>query len=453
MEFDVSLKRRTVSPANTGSGSSRVITWCPDVDREVHQEPEQRFSMTVILSINAGSSSLKATLYAYGEEKKLRSIAKAEISNINQPPARLKYSAGGQQDKKEIREIGDHAAAFEYIWKTFLDDERVKEMKDRKSIKYACHRVVQGGEYHEDQLITQETFHKIEALEDLAPLHNAPAVSLMQACQQQLPETVNVACFDSAFHHTMPEAVKTYMIDQTIAKKKGLRKYGFHGLSYSYITKACAEYLGKPRDQLNVIALHLGSGASMCAIKDGKSLDTTMGLTPVSGLPGSSRSGDIDPALIFHYTSDAAKLSPSSTKELHISTAEEILNKKSGWKALTGTGDFAEIAVSNAAAEKKLALDIFVDRIVGYVGSYYVKLGGQVDALVFAGGIGEKSALLRRMIVDRVSCLGFAIDDARNNNIEDNPVFVIGEWDNKRTLVCQTDEDFEMAYNTMLNPK
>lgn len=409
--------------------------------------------MTVILSINAGSSSLKTTLYAYGEEKKLRSLAKAEIANINQPPAKLKYSSGDRQDKKEIGEIKDHAAAFEYVLKTFFGDKDVKEVKDKKNIKYACHRVVQGGEYHEDQLITKDTFHKIEALEDLAPLHNASAVSLMQACQDQLPETTNVACFDSAFHHTMPEATKTYMIDQTIAKKKGLRKYGFHGLSYSYITKACAEYLGKPRDQLNIIALHLGSGASMCAIKGGKSLDTTMGLTPVSGLPGSSRSGDIDPALIFHYTSDAAKLSPSSTKDLHISTAEEILNKKSGWKALTGTSDFADIAVSDAAAEKKLALDIFVDRIVGYVGSYYVKLGGHVDALVFAGGIGEKSALLRKVIVDQVSCLGFTIDEARNNNPEDKSVFVIGEQSGRKTLICQTDEDFEMAHNTMMNPK
>lgn len=208
----------------------------------------------------------------------------------------------------------------------------------------------------------------------------------MQACHTHLPTVTNVACFDSAFHSTLPSHVRSYAIDPRIAAEKGLRKYGFHGLSYSYILRQVSGFLSKPISSTNIIALHLGSGASACAIKNGKSIDTTMGLTPVSGLPGGTRSGDIDPSLIFHYTSEVAKLSPSSTKDLHISKAEEILNKQSGWKALTGTSNFAEIAKPDAPESHKLAMDIFVDRIVGYVGSYYVKLGGEVDALVFAGG-------------------------------------------------------------------
>lgn len=264
----------------------------------------------------------------------------------------------------------------------------------------------------------------------------------MITCHENLPKVTNVACFDSGFHHTMPDYVKSYAIDQTIANEKGLRKYGFHGLSYQYIIRTTAEFLGKPQSDTSVIALHLGSGASICAIKNGHSIDTTMGLTPVSGLPGGSRSGDIDPSLVFHYTSDASALSPNSTKDLHISTAEEILNKQSGWKALTGTTDFSKIADPNAPDTHKLAFNIFVDRIVGYVGSYYVKLGGKVDALVFAGGIGEKSAYLRQVVIEKVSCLGFTLDDDKNNRAGDGGNVVdIGASEGVRTLVCQTDED------------
>ena len=252
----------------------------------------------------------------------------------------------------------------------------------------------------------------------------------------------------------MPEHVRSYAINQKIAKEKGLRKYGFHGLSYSYILRRVAAFLQKDISQTSIIALHLGSGASACAIKDGKSIDTTMGLTPVSGLPGGTRSGDIDPSLIFHYTSDVSKLSPVSTKDLHISTAEEVLNKESGWKALTGTSDFAEIAKPDVPETHKLALNIFVDRIVGYVGSYYVKLEGKVDALVFAGGIGEKSAYLRQLVVQHCACLGFTIDDTANEEHQGGEkVIDIGKSRQVRTLVCETDENYEMAHNTMLNPK
>lgn len=403
---------------------------------------------TVILSINSGSSSLKTTLYSYGEDKDLKALAKAEISSINQQPAKLKYSSKDISDKRDVDDIADHRAAFERILDAFIADKNVTEVQGKSDIRYTTHRVVQGGDFNEDQLITRETFEKIEALEDLAPLHNRAAVDLMSACIDTLPKVTNVACFDSAFHQTLPEHVKTYMIDQKIAKEKGLRKYGFHGLSYSYIIRVVAEYLDKEVEDTNIIALHLGSGASACAIQKGRSLDTTMGLTPVSGLPGGTRSGDIDPALIFHYTSDASKLSPSSTKDLHISTAEEILNKASGWKALTGTSNFAEIAIPDAPPSHQLALDIFVDRIVGYIGNYYVKLGGQVDALVFAGGIGEKSALLRKLVTEKVACLGFAIDNQQNEHLDfqGKHVCEIGMHNNRKTLVCETDEDVSRPF-------
>lgn len=272
-----------------------------------------------------------------------------------------------------------------------------------------------------------------------------------------LPKAVNVACFDSQFHQTMSEAVRTYPIDQKHAKANGLRKYGFHGISYSFITRAVATYLHKAEEQTNIIALHLGSGASACAVKNGKSINTSMGLTPLSGLPGATRSGDVDPSLVFHYADNVGALSPSSTKDLHISKvrcpdrsklrarlsvlqAEEILNKNAGWNSLTGTSDFGTIS-SSSESSHKLAFDLFVDRICAFVGSYYVALEGKVDALVFAGGIGEKSVQLRNRVVEQCACLGFAIDNKLNESKLDKSVAEIGSKGARhRTLVCHTDE-------------
>jgi len=203
--------------------------------------------------------------------------------------------------------------------------------------------------------------------------------------------------------------------------------------------------LGKEESETSLIVLHLGSGASACAIRNGKSWDTSMGLTPLAGLPGATRSGSVDPSLVFHYATNVGKLSPSSTESLHISRAEEILNKESGWKALTGTTNFGTIA-SSSDPKMKLAFDIFVDRICNYIGSYYVTLHGKVDALVFAGGIGEKSDLLRRRVTEEVACLGFNVDEALNGkSIKEVVQDVGGKVAKHKTLVCQTNEQFEMA--------
>jgi len=206
-----------------------------------------------------------------------------------------------------------------------------------------------------------------------------------------------------------------------------------------------AQFLGKEESETSLIVLHLGSGASACAIRNGKSWDTSMGLTPLAGLPGATRSGSVDPSLVFHYATNVGKLSPSSTESLHISRAEEILNKESGWKALTGTTNFGTIA-SSSDPKMKLAFDIFVDRICNYIGSYYVTLHGKVDALVFAGGIGEKSDLLRRRVTEEVACLGFNVDEALNGkSIKEVVQDVGGKVAKHKTLVCQTNEQFEMA--------
>ncbi|AEO54262.1 acetate and butyrate kinase-like protein [Thermothelomyces thermophilus ATCC 42464] len=435
---------------------------------------------TVILAVNAGSSSVKISVYTADQGQSPKQIAEAQVGGLTAPPATLKYELGGETviDHREVsEEVKGQRDAFSLILDTLVKDHGLPRIKSKDDIGIICHRIVHGGDYTKPQLISESTYHHLEKLNDLAPLHNANSLGIVRLCVKEFPSSRNVACFDSQFHSTIPQHIRTYAINQEIARNNRLRKYGFHGISYSFITRATAEFLGKKPDETNIIAMHLGSGASVCAIKGGKSWDTSMGLTPLSGLPGATRSGSVDPSLVFHYASDVGRLSPNSTKELHISRAEEILNKEAGWKALTGTTNFGVIAAvgpsededgngadnnnnnndddddeekkSNDAA-KRLAFDLFVDRICGFVGAYYVSLRGQVDALVFAGGIGEKSDRLRAAVVDQAGCLGFVIDRERNDarRLADGTAVVqeVGkEGVTPRVLVCRTDEQFEMA--------
>lgn len=403
--------------------------------------------MTVILSLNSGSSSVKASVYTIVDASPHR-IAHCEISGLTAPPTRLSYTSKTGEARRLTLEIRSNEEACDQIVQRLVSDPNLEEINDRNAITHICHRVVHGGDYPTPQVIDANTFHYLEKLTDLAPLHNASALAIIRKCVERYPKAINIAYFDSSFHASIPPYVYTYAIDPKTAESNHLRKYGFHGLSYSFITKAVAFFLDQQVNQTNLIVLHLGSGASACAIRDGKSFDTTMGLTPLAGLPGATRSGDVDPSLIFHFTHNAGQLSQKSTQNLHISTAEEILNQQSGWKALTGTTDFEEIQTKATDGDPTctLALDMFVDRIVGFIGNYYVRLGGRVDAIVFAGGIGEKSASLRQLIIRECQCLGFGIDSSRNRDLEGVQVVDIGRpGSSHRALVCRTDEQFEMA--------
>ena len=402
--------------------------------------------MAIILSINSGSSSVKVSIYKSSSSSSPTQLADAQISGLTAPPAKLSYQCGTENIKnQEVKDVSSNEDACNKILDHLVHDKGLTEISSRDDITHACHRVVHGGDYPAAHIIDEDTFHHLEDLTDLAPLHNSAALAIVRSCIKALPKAKNIAFFDSSFHSTIPEAVRTYPIDPMVAKKNKLRKYGFHGISYEFIIRSVADFLGKRQEDTSIIALHLGSGASACAILNGKSLDNSMGLTPLAGLPGATRSGSVDPSLIFHFTHDAGKPSRSSTKDMHISEAEEILNKQSGWKALTGTTDFGHIA-SSADPACKLAFDVFVDRLLGYVGSYYVALGGRVDALVFAGGIGEKATGLRDTIGGRVRCLGFDIDDRKNSMDIKDVVQDIGRQGAKhQMLVCQTDEQFEMA--------
>lgn len=301
----------------------------------------------------------------------------------------------------------------------------------------------------------------------------------MKACIEALPHASSIAYFDTSFHRSIPLHIASYAINPEVAQKRGLKKYGFHGLSCAsshttrklcahiltymlaadaYILDATAHHLERPVSALNLIVMHLGSGASVCAIRNGVSLDTSMGLTPVSGLPGATRCGVIDPSLVFHYTNRAGRIThdPSAAIDVRVTQAEDILNKQSGWCALTGTADFSEIVRRmrdsvggqelrdwRGEGKWRLAFELFVDRIAGFVGQYYVRLGGRVDALVFSGGIGEKSVELREAVVQSVGCLGFEVDPYANSHVtgKDGVVIDVGKSKNDRkVLVCRTDE-------------
>ncbi|KAL0580730.1 hypothetical protein V5O48_001288 [Marasmius crinis-equi] len=404
----------------------------------------------LVLSVNAGSSSLKISLYSitrpYKDTEPAQLLLTSTISNISSPPASFSFKPTNGTNginNASVDSIHDHASAFSHFIH-HLQSEQADQ------IVHICHRIVHGGDYHDPVVISDETYHHIETLSDLAPLHNGAALAVIKACLKDLPNANSIAFFDTAFHRTIPHHIASYAIDQTVAKKRGLKKYGFHGLSYAFILRSVSHFLSKPPTELNLIILHLGSGASICAIKHGQSYDTSMGLTPVSGLPGATRSGAIDPSLIFHYTNKAGRIThdPGAATNLHVTQAERILNSQSGWKALAGTTNFAEITARDDP-EKKLAFDLFVDRILNYVGSYHLKLRGEVDAIVFAGGIGEKSAELRSVVGKELEFVGFPkVDEDRNRGVDKMEGVVVDialGTEGKRILVCRTDEQFEMA--------
>ncbi|KAK9480430.1 Acetokinase family-domain-containing protein [Lipomyces japonicus] len=411
--------------------------------------------MPAILCLNAGSSSVKFSIYSREHHPRLLVIgAVSGLTAERQSIDYKSFSSDGtviESIQDQQVDCPDHDAAF----KLFLDhlESRAGERRVLKSVDdigVTCHRIVHGGANPKPLVITKNVYDELDILSDLAPLHNQRALDIVHSCITTLKHTKNIAFFDSSFHTTIPEHVYTYPMDIETQRRNKIRKYGFHGLSYAYITSETAAFLGRDVTDLNIIALHLGSGASACAIKKGKSINTSMGLTPLEGLPGATRSGSIDPSLIFHYVADSSNLLTSSTRDVHLTVAEDILNRHSGWSAITGTTDFGLITqrAQQGDHDAKLAFDIFVDRVSSFVGSYFVALKGQVDALVFAGGIGEKGAGLREAVIENVGCLGLALDTKLNTSVsKSSEKAVIISKDNAKIkiLVVQTDEQLQMA--------
>ena len=253
--------------------------------------------MKTILSIKAGPSSVKVSVYKTqtGQQPPIQ-IARVQIASLDTPPPTLTYHRGSKiSNDKPIEGVGSPEDAFERIVTHLFHDSGLSEVSREDDVAYTCHLIAHGGDYTDAYVIDSETYHHLEELTDLAPLHNASALVIVRFCTRKLKKAKNIAYFDSSFHATIPAAVRTFPIDPKKATNEKLRKYGFHGISYAFITRSVADFLGKEPKDTSIIALHLGSRSSACAIKNGQSLDTSMGLTPLDGLPGATGTGSIDP--------------------------------------------------------------------------------------------------------------------------------------------------------------
>jgi acetate kinase len=359
-----------------------------------------------VLVLNCGSSSIKYQLYAMPEGTVL---AKGLVEKIGEAAGAFKHSDdGGEQAGKQ--KIADHREGLTIAVKCLTGSSR-PAIKSLTEIKAVGHRVVHGGEkFTGSVVITAEVEKTIEEYFDLAPLHNPPNMTGIRAAQELLPDVPQIACFDTSFHTTLPEVAYVYALPYELYEKYRVRRYGFHGTSHRYVARRCAELLGKDKHELNAITCHLGNGCSMAAVKGGNSVDTTMGLTPLEGLVMGTRSGDIDPAIIFYL---AGKPEYKNVRDI-----DKLMNKQSGLLGVSGVSNDMR-AVRQAAAEgnqrAQLAVEIFAYRIRKYIGAYAAALP-KLDAVIFTGGIGENAAPVRAKIVAGLfDNLGIRLDVAKND--------------------------------------
>lgn len=355
------------------------------------------------LVINGGSSSLKFSLYSMPEEKEL---INGYIEKIGAKDCFWTLKINGEKIT-HAKELKNHTEAVEIMMKELIDNNIISSVDE---IKGVGHRVLHGGEFYSDSvLIDDEVLNNIIDLTKLGPLHHPGEIAGIKAMRESLPEVPQVAVFDTAYHQTMPEENYKYAVPEEWYEKYSVRKYGFHGTSHKYIAETMIEKLNKK--DANLIICHIGSGASISAVKDGKCYNTTMGLTPLDGLIMGTRSGSIDPSIIEYVVKSTGK------------TVEEVtqdLNKKSGLLAICGKNDLRDIEDLIAAGDKKakLAIDMFANSIIKYIADYYFELEGNVDAIVFTAGVGENDIDLRKQIVDKISNpLNIKLDEKRNDSI------------------------------------
>lgn len=339
------------------------------------------------LVVNGGSSSLKFSLYSMPEEKEL---INGYIEKIGAPDCFWTLKINGEKIRHE-KALKNHAEAVEVMMQELLDNNIIEDVSE---IKGVGHRVVHAGEYYSDSVvIDDEVMQHVKELTKLVPLHHPGEIAGIEAMQEKMPGVVNVAVFDTAFHQTMPKDIYMYPVPMYWYKELGVRKYGFHGTSHKYITETMQEKLNKK--DVNLIICHIGSGASISAIKAGKCYDTTMGLTPLDGLMMGTRSGSIDPSIIEYVCKETNKTVEEVTTEL---------NKKSGLLGISGKNDFRDVQDLAAAGNEdaKLALDMVVNSVVKYIAQYYFELNAEVDAIVFTAGAGENDIKLRHDIMKKI---------------------------------------------------
>ena len=391
-----------------------------------------------ILVINCGSSSIKYQFYSVGES---RILAKGIVEKIGMKGSFLKHEKESGQKVLFEGEILDHKIGIEYILGV-MSSAKHGCISSLDEINAVGHRVVHGGEeFSESVLITDDVVQTLEKFIELAPLHNPPNLKGIYAIKALIPEIPQVAVFDTAFHHTMPQHAFMYAIPYALYKKYGIRRYGFHGTSHRYVSNRACEILGVDPTTVKVITCHLGNGASACAIKYGESVDTSMGFTPLEGLIMGTRSGDIDMGAVS-YIMDKEKIGTKS--------ASVLFNKHSGLLGITGiSSDSREIRAAADKGDERclLAIRMFDYRIKKYIGAYAAGMGG-VDVLVFTGGIGENSFTTRAGVCEDLEFLGVEIDPQINEGVRGEERIINKEGSKVKVMVVPTNEELMIAIDT-----
>lgn len=384
---------------------------------------------TPILLLNCGSSSIKYQVIDVDTEAV---VASGIIQRIGEESGSLDHKLDGETVHVD-RGFPNHSRALNYLVRVFN-----AHGPELDTIRAVGHRTVHGGErFRSTVVIDDEVLEGLRELSPLAPLHNPPGIAGIEAAREALPDVPHVAIFDTAFFATLPREAYTYAIDTETARAHGIRKYGFHGTSHSYVSKKVAEVLGRDYAELNQIVCHLGNGASISAIRGGVAVDTSMGLTPLAGLVMGTRSGDVDPGLHAFLGRELG---------LDLAGVDNLLNKKSGMLGLSGVTDFRDLLelIHDGDEAAELALDVYCHRLLSYIGSYLAVLG-RVDVLTFTAGVGENNPVVRAKVVNRLAALGFVLDEQANQarskdprviSIPDSPVTV---------MVVPTNEELAMA--------
>jgi len=390
--------------------------------------------MTKILSVNAGSSSLKFQLLDMPSQEVI-TIGLVERIGFEDAVFNIKFN--GEKTEKELP-ILDHAVAVDLVLDALLELNIVANYEE---IAGVGHRVVHGGEkFDKSVVITPEILATIEKLSELAPLHNPANILGVKAFAKKLPHAISVAVFDTAFHQTMEQESYLYPIKYDLYTQHGVRKYGFHGTSHQFVSERCAELLEKPLSETKIITVHVGNGGSITAVKGGRSIDTSMGFTPLAGLMMGTRSGDVDPAILPFIM---------EKENITIDQAMNILNKESGLLGVSGlSSDMRDIESAEKSGNEKamIATKLFVKRITDFIGSYLVSLGG-ADAIVFTAGIGENDARVRKAVLDRLTFLGIEVNEEANSKREKE--ILISTLESKiKVFVIATNEELMIAKDT-----
>lgn len=388
-----------------------------------------------ILVVNCGSSSLKFQLIDSDTE----AVSASGLCERIGLDGALTYKKNGEKYEKTI-DLPDHAVALQVVLDTLLD-KKLGVLSSLQEINAIGHRLVHGGErFSSSVIITDEVIQQIESCNDLAPLHNPANILGVRACQKVMPGVANVAVFDTAFHQTMPKKAYLYGLPKEYYEKYGVRRYGFHGTSHSFVSKRLAELAGLDLQNSRMIICHIGSGASITAVKDGKSIDTSMGMTPLEGLVMGTRSGDLDPAIMEYIC---------AKENISVGELTTILNKESGVLGMSGlSNDYRDLveAMQNGNEDAGNAVDVMVYRVLKYIGAYYMALGG-VDAIALTAGVGENNLEIREMLLNGMGAIG-VVPDLEANLLRGEEILITKPESKVPVWVVPTNEELKIARET-----